>query len=143
MTDLEQQLTERGFGPDDVTYIVDLMEDRQGTAARSQAAQLVRLIFLRVEKDSVAGCALRRALGFSGGVSLSRAAKDFCVTKQYLEDLQSELEGKLGALAFIMREVRAAAVPSDGGGAKKSEKTNKTGSFCRSTGPFGRSYDHR
>ena len=100
MTDIEQTLTDRGFSPDDINFVIDLIEDRNGAAARRQAGQLIHVIFLRVEKDSVAGCALRRALGFSGGVSLARAAKDFCVTKQYLEDLQSDLEGKVSGLSL-------------------------------------------
>jgi len=100
MTDIEQALTDHGFSSEDVTFIVDLINDRNANEARSQAAQLLHVIFLRVDKDSIAGCALRRALGLSGGVSLARAAKDFCVTKQYLEDLQSELQARVGDLSF-------------------------------------------
>ena len=100
MTDIEQTLTDRGFSPEDINFVIDLIEDRNGAEARRQAAQLLHVIFLRVEKDSVAGLALRRALGFSGGVSLARAAKDFCVTKQYLEDMQSDLEARLNGLGL-------------------------------------------
>ena len=116
MIDLEQRLSDRGFSPEDVTYIVDLFEEDQADEIRRAAARLVCAIFLRVEKDSAAGCALRRALGFSGGVSLSRAAKDFCVSKQYLETLQSEIERQLGQeLTFMSRAARHQVVEGSSG----------------------------
>jgi hypothetical protein len=109
MTHLEEQLIARGLPEDDVTFVVELVEETNAALARAQAAHLLRLIFLRVERDSAAGCALRRALGFSGGVSLARAAKDFCVTKQYLDSLQAALEEKLGPLSFLAAGAREAS----------------------------------
>lgn len=113
MTNLEQQLIDRGITADDVTFIVDLVEADQADLARAQAAHLIQLIFLRVERDSAAGCALRRALGFSSEASLSRAAKEFCCSKQYLHDLQSDLEEKLGSLSFLAGHARAHAAQPD------------------------------
>ena len=109
MTELENLLSDRGLADEDVTFIVDYVEHHQAGMAREQAAQLIKLIFLRIGRDSPAGMALRRALGFSGGASLARAAKDFCVSKQYLHDLQSELAKDLGNLAF--RPVEAPVAP--------------------------------
>lgn len=116
MINIEQQLLDRGISPEDVTFIVDLLEDKTAEAARRQAAHLLTVIFLRVERDSVAGCALRRALGFSGGVSLSRAARDFVVSKQYLEDLQAKLEDQLGDLSFLSRQAREGDPPASPAG---------------------------
>jgi hypothetical protein len=124
MTDLEQKLTDRGFSPDDITTIVDVIEEQDAGTARQQAAQLLHLVFIRVGRDSAAGCALRRALGFSGGLSLARAAGDFLVSKQYLEDLQSKLEAQLGDLSFLARQARDTPLPP-------------------STGPSGGSAGHR
>lgn len=106
MTDLESQLIDRGLSAEDVTYVVDLIENRSAEFARSQAARLLHVIFLRVERDSAAGCALRRGLGFSSDASLARAARDFCVSKQYLHDLQLKLEAQLGELSFLAKGAR-------------------------------------
>jgi hypothetical protein len=111
MTETEQQLSDRGFSADDINFIIDLLDDKTGAAARAHASRLLCLIFLRVEKDSAVGCALRRALGFSNGVSLARAARDFVVSKQYLEDLQARLEEQLGELSFLSRQARDAHPP--------------------------------
>jgi hypothetical protein len=111
MTDLEQALIDRGLPADDVTYIADLVEASQAAIARAQAGQLLHLIFLRVGRDSAAGCALRRALGFSSDTSLARAAREFCVSKQYLHDLQTGLEAQLGPLRFGGAKPPAAGAP--------------------------------
>ena len=119
MTDFEQQLLDRGFSKEDITFIGDLLEDDHAAAARAQAAQLLHRIFLRVGRDSAAGCALRRALGFSSDVSLARAASDFVVTKQYLHDLQGDLEAQLGPLSFVSR-ANSARQAADSDAAKNS-----------------------
>lgn len=100
MTALEEALRERGFDDSEITDIVEVFEQHQAGAndGIAPAAEFLRLVFLRVEKDSPVGCALRRALGLSGGASFRRAAADFCVTKQHLHALQTELEAKLGTL---------------------------------------------
>lgn len=100
MTELEQALIDRGLDPEDVTFVVDQVEGHNASATLNRAAQFIHLVFLRVGRDSPAGCALRRALGFSSEASLSRAANDFLVSKQYLHDLQCELEAQLGELSF-------------------------------------------
>lgn len=100
MTELETLLSERGLSDEDVTFIVDYVEQHHAELARGFASQLLKLVFLRIGRDSPYGMALRRALGFSGGASLARAAKDFCVSKQYLHDLQTEVAKDLGNLAF-------------------------------------------
>lgn len=132
METLEQILTERGLAPDDVTFVVDLINERNAEFAQQQAAQLVKLVFLRVEKDSAAGCALRRALGFSGGVSLARAARDFLITKQALECMQAKLESQLGPLSFLSREARAGELAA-----------SKNGKNRKETGPFRGQLPHR
>ncbi len=114
MTDLEHTLLACGLPPSYCDLVVDAVEERNARTVRSQAGHLLHLIFLRIDRDSVAGCALRRALGFSGGISLTRAAKDFCVSKQYLEELQSELEAKLGDLSFLAQQDRGRAALEPG-----------------------------
>lgn len=107
MTDHEEQLQGLGLDTEQVTAVVDIMERETSRIALAQAAQLLHVIFLRVERDSTYGCALRRALGFSSGESLARAAKAFGVSKQYLHNLQTELEQQLGQdLCFISRQAR-------------------------------------
>lgn len=129
MNDLEQKLNDQGFSHEDIVLITDLVDERDGETARAQAAEFLHRVFLRVEKDSAAGCALRRALGFSGENSLERAAKDFCVKKQYLHTLHLDLEMKLGDLAFLSRAAR-------------EEQTANTKTQGR-PGPFTKTADDR
>jgi len=77
--------------------------------ARSKAAALLHLVFLRVGRDSTAGCALRRALGFSSAKDLKRAAEAFCVPPSYLDRIQRSLEGQLGDLSFLAKHERGAS----------------------------------
>jgi hypothetical protein len=122
MTDLRDAIEAMGYSRVEALEILDVVE-RNAAAEReairveceiARAAELIRLIFLRVDRDSPAGCALRRALGFSGGASFAKAAKDFGVSKQYLHTLQAELEQKLGPLAFLSAAERAARHASTG-----------------------------
>lgn len=129
MNNLEQKLSDQGFSHEDVVLITDIVDERDGETARAQAAEFLHRVFLRVEKDSAAGCALRRALGFSGENSLERAAKDFCVKKQYLHTLHLDLEMKLGELAFLSRAAR--------------EEKNESAKSHGRAGPFTKTPDDR
>lgn len=116
MNDFSATLAARGFTSQQIGTILEILQDRDPrelsdleAIVSRRTADLIRVIFLRVERDSAAGCALRRALGFSDNRPLSAAAADFGVSKQHLHNLQEEIETKLGTdLTFIARAQRAA-----------------------------------
>lgn len=125
MSDLRDKIEAIGYSRAEAEELLDVFSSHAEQAIQDElvlarAAELIRLIMLRVERDSAAGCALRRALGFSGGASFAKAAKDFGCSKQHLHTLQMRLEGQLGPLAFMSRaerDARAASTGPSGGGA--------------------------
>lgn len=98
---LEGRLLHRGFTPGQVIEVTDLIEDKTRPAAIAQVAELVSRIMHAVGYDTAAGCALRRALGYSGGLSRRRAARDILIPEQQLQVIQLEIERHVGrSLAF-------------------------------------------
>jgi hypothetical protein len=132
LTALETDLLGRGFTSDQVATVTELVNHREFSDVPNidditarRAAELIRVIFLRVERDSPAGCALRRALGFSGGVSFARAAADFGVSKQHLHNLQEQIEAQLGhELTFLAKQRRAAEAAVTSGAAQQVQEEN-------------------
>lgn len=94
----EDQLAELGLTPQQIDAVLELIEQRALALATPRAAEFLRRVFLRVDRDSVAGRALSRALGFTDDISLARAAKAFCVSKQYLHVLEDDLRARLAGL---------------------------------------------
>ena len=82
------------------------LEDDAEKQAMERAAQLLYLVFLRVGRDSAAGCALRRALGCSSLESVEQAAEQFGVKPGQLRSLQATLESQLGELSFLSKRER-------------------------------------
>lgn len=91
----EEELEDMGLSSEQIACIVALMERRAQSEAVIYAGELIHRVFLRVDRDSVAGRALSRALGFTSDESLARAAKAFGVSKQYLHRIQAEIESKV------------------------------------------------
>lgn len=96
--DTTEKLEEIGLTPSQVESVNAIIEDQATERALPYAAELLHRIFVRVDRDSVVGRALARALGFTDHHSLERAAKDFGVTKQYLHRMQSEIKTRLAKL---------------------------------------------
>lgn len=84
--------------PRQTARFYDLIETKSREEALPYSAHFLQMVFQRVDRDSVAGRALARGLGFSTAFSLERAAADFGVSRQYLHRLQGEIEMRLGPL---------------------------------------------
>lgn len=93
---IKEKLEDIGLTEAQVDQVEALIEERAKGEALHYASELLHRMFLRVDKDSVMGRALSRALGFTSDVSLARAANAFGVSKQYLHRIQGEVEAKLG-----------------------------------------------
>ena len=91
---IKENLEDMGLTESQVIAVEQLFEQTCRREALYYASELIHRIFLRVDRDSVVGRALARALGFTNDVSLARAAKAFEVSKQYLHRIQSEIEAK-------------------------------------------------
>ncbi len=96
---IETALTGRGCTPDQIREAVELVGCEVESRAIPRMAEVLHRIFLRLDRDSVAGRALSRALGFTNGQSLGRAARDYGMSKQYLHKLESALAAKLRDVA--------------------------------------------
>ncbi len=96
---IEEELKKSGFTDRQVAAIIDVVDAELDARALPRMVEVLHRIFLRVDRDSITGRALSRALGFTSDQSLGRAARDFGVSKQYLHKVQSELEIKLRDVA--------------------------------------------
>lgn len=95
---IEDELAAMGYGPEQISEIADLVDRELDQRALPRMAEVLHRIFLRVDRDSIAGRALSRALGFTNEQSLERAARDFGVSKQYLHLLEAKLAAQLRGL---------------------------------------------
>lgn len=95
-SDTEGQLIELGLAPGDVSAIGDLIEDMLRPVANEMVVELITKVFQSIGPDNPAGCALRRALGFSGGPSFRRAAKDMLLSEDQLVTLHARIEARIG-----------------------------------------------
>lgn len=100
---MDEELEDRGYTPAQIAELTALFEAQleQALAERAlpYAGELLHRIFVRVDRDSVAGRALARALGATNDQSLERAARDFGVSKQYLHRLEQQLRARLHGIA--------------------------------------------
>src|SRR4051812_5790632 len=92
---IEEQLEDLGLNEEQLAGVVAAYDAEAQQRGLRFAAELLHRILLRVDRDSVAGRALARAMGATNEDSLERAAAAFGVSKQYLHRLQSEIEAKL------------------------------------------------
>lgn len=95
MTMIKEKLEDIGLTEAQIEQVEALIEANARAEALHYAAELLHRMFLRVDKDSVIGRALSRALGFTSDESLARAASAFGVSKQYLHRIQGEVEAKV------------------------------------------------
>ncbi len=95
---IEETLHDRGYTPAQVAEITTIVDAAHAELSHDAVKTVLLRVFMRVDRDSVAGRALARALGFTGDQSLARAAKDFGVSKQYLHRLEEEIRLRLGKL---------------------------------------------
>lgn len=133
MTD-EQRIIELGLKPEQIDAVLHLLEERARDLATPRAAEFLRRVFLRADRDSVAGRALARALGFTDDISCERAAKAFCVSKQYLNLMENELRQRLAGIEHD----EPAAIPSDAAGPSResaSHRIQATRDFWRARRP--------
>lgn len=92
---IKEKLEDIGLTESQIAEVESLIEENARSEALRYASELLHRMFLRVDRDSVVGRALSRALGFTSDESLARAARAFGVSKQYLHRIQGEVEAKL------------------------------------------------
>lgn len=96
---IREIMEEAGIPESQIEAVEAACEAEWQDEAWRRTQEVVHRIFIRVGSDSVHGRALARALGFGSEVSLDRAARAFCVSKQYLHRVQGEIAAKLPGLA--------------------------------------------
>jgi hypothetical protein len=119
---LVDQLSLLGIPPDQMPRVANLIDASIEARKFAAAAELLHRIALRLDRDSIHGRALARALGFVVLQPLASAAADFCVSKQYLHRLQTELEARLGELRYC----RPASLAADHGSFPEIASTEET-----------------
>lgn len=92
---IEEQLEAKGYSPEEVREIMMIVDAARTELSRDATSTVLRRILIRLDRDSVAGRALARALGFTSEKSLAGAAEAFGVSKQYLHHLESNLRAQL------------------------------------------------
>ncbi len=95
---IREQLEDLGLTPEQIEKIEGIVEREVEAEAIPKAGELLRRIFIRLDRDSTHGRAVARALGMTSHVSFERAAAAFCVSKQALQQLQEVAEAKLCGL---------------------------------------------
>ncbi len=96
---IEDTLSAAGYSPEEIAELAPLLDRDREDRAIIIAGEFIHRVLLRLERDSLEGRALARALGFTNGRSLERAAGDFCVSKQYLQRIEAEYCVRLRGLA--------------------------------------------
>lgn len=92
---IDDKLLELGYTPEQVAEITALVDASHAELSRDAVATILRRLLVRLDKDSIAGRALARSLGFGSEQSLARAAGEFGVSKQYLHRLESDLRERV------------------------------------------------
>lgn len=100
---IRDQLEGIGLPAGKTAEIAKVVEDCLHAETMNFTKELLHRMMIRLDKDSIEGRALARALGFDFGRSLPEAARSFAVTKQYLHRIEWEFAGRLGDLAGSSR----------------------------------------